>query len=132
MAGARARYQVIRLSRGQIPGLKKRAAAVAAARAAHYAALYGLTHGKIAIRAPRRQWGSCSSRGNLCFNYKIAALPPHLVDYIVAHEICHLQEMNHSPRFWALVAHTHPSYKELRRELRTIFITFSQRPFGMM
>lgn len=117
-------WQVIRLARRDIPELKQRAAALATARSAHYAGLYGLSHGAIAIRAPKRQWGSCSSRGNLCFNYKIAALPAHLADYIVAHEICHLREMNHSPRFWALVAHTHPAYTELRRELRATLITF--------
>lgn len=105
--------------------MKSRAVALATARCSHYAALYGLRYAKIAIRAQKKRWGSCSSRGTLSFNYKIAALPAHLADYIVAHEICHLREMNHSPRFWALVAESHPNYRQLRLELRATVFRFS-------
>jgi predicted metal-dependent hydrolase len=72
----------------------------------------------MSIRSQRTRWGSASSRGNLSFNYRIIYLPPELQDLIIAHELCHLREMNHSPAFWALVEKAVPDYKRLRRELR--------------
>lgn len=81
---------------------------------------YGYSWGRVAIRSNNTCWGSCSSKQNLNFDYRILFLPPHLQDYILAHELCHLKEMNHSPRFWALVARAIPDYKRCRTELRTI------------
>jgi predicted metal-dependent hydrolase len=79
---------------------------------------YKFTYHNVSIRNQKTRWGSCSRQGNLNFNVKIALLPPHLADYIIVHEICHLREMNHSPRFWKLVAETFPEHKELRRMLK--------------
>ena len=73
---------------------------------------------RVAIRDTRSRWGSCSRQGNLNFSYKIIFLPAHLQDYIIVHELCHLKELNHSKRFWALVARVIPEYNERRRELR--------------
>ncbi len=81
-------------------------------------AAYGFKYGKIAIRNQKSRWGSCSSRGNLNFNYKIALLPPHLADYLMVHELCHLGEFNHSQKFWDLVGKTVPDYAKLREDLR--------------
>ncbi len=80
---------------------------------------YGFTYGRVAIRDQRSRWGSCSKKGNLNFNYRIALLPPHLADYIIVHELCHLHEFNHSQKFWALVAETIPAHRACRHELRT-------------
>lgn len=80
---------------------------------------YGFTHKAIRIKQQKTRWGSCSSQGNLNFNLRIIQLPPELAEYLVVHELCHLQEMNHSARFWALVARTCPAYREMRRALRT-------------
>ncbi len=81
--------------------------------------IYGFNIGKVAIRNQKSRWGSCSTAGNLNFNYKIALLPPHLADYLMVHELCHLGEFNHSVRFWALVARACPNYREARKELHT-------------
>ena len=86
----------------------------------HFNRHYGLIFGKVFIRNTRTRWGSCSSRGNLGFNYRIAKLPPHLANYIVVHELCHLKEFNHSPAFWTLVAETIPEWKQYRAALRKI------------
>jgi predicted metal-dependent hydrolase len=81
---------------------------------------YKLKFNRIAIRNTKSRWGSCSKKGNLNFNYRIIYLPPRLADYLVAHELCHLKEFNHSTRFWNLVALSLPDYKKLRAELKTV------------
>ncbi|MEQ8175345.1 MAG: SprT family zinc-dependent metalloprotease [Syntrophomonadaceae bacterium] len=73
---------------------------------------------RVFIKAQRRRWGSCSSLGNLNFNWKIIMLPPVVFDYIVVHEMCHLVYLNHSREFWALVASILPDYKESYQWLR--------------
>ncbi|HCI04512.1 TPA: hypothetical protein DEW47_00820 [Patescibacteria group bacterium] len=73
---------------------------------------------KISVRNQKTRWGSCSRRGNLSFNYKIVFLPPMLRDYVIAHEVCHLKQFNHSKDFWRLVADCLPDYMEARKELR--------------
>jgi len=86
---------------------------------------YKFTYHNVSIRNQKTRWGSCSRKGNLNFNVKIAMLPPHLADYIIVHELCHLKEMNHGSRFWKLVALTFPEHKELRKELRKGNITLT-------
>lgn len=87
-------------------------------RLEYFNQFYGFRWGRIAIRDQKSRWGSCSRRGNLNFNYKLVFLPPELQDYIVVHELCHLGELNHSKRFWALVGKTLPEYNKLRKQLR--------------
>ena len=79
---------------------------------------YSVTSSGISIRNQRSRFGSCSSRGHLSFNYRLIFLPPALFDYVVVHEICHLREMNHSPRFWTLVAREILDYQVRKRELQ--------------
>lgn len=79
---------------------------------------YNYKINRIAIRNQKTRWGSCSSKNNLNFNYKIIYLRPELIKYIIVHEICHLKEMNHSKRFWVLVEKTVPNYLALRKELK--------------
>ena len=90
------------------------------ARIEHWNAYYGFPVGRVSIRDQKTRWGSCSKKGNLNFNYRVAHLPPVLVDYIVVHELCHLREFNHSKQFWALVRETVPDYVARRQALKQI------------
>ena len=75
--------------------------------------------GRVAIREQKTRWGSCSGKGNLNFNWKLIMAPPQALDYVVIHELCHLVEFNHSPRFWALVERQMPEYKAWKKWLQT-------------
>lgn len=79
---------------------------------------YSFKYGRVSIKNQKSLWGSCSKKGNLNFNYKIVLLPSRHADYIIVHELCHLQEFNHSKHFWALVAQTIPEHKTIRQALK--------------
>jgi len=85
---------------------------------------YGFKFNKINIKNQKTRWGSCSRKGNLNFNYKIALLPQRLADYIIVHELCHLKEFNHSQKFWNLVAMIMPNYLEIKNELKNSGLKF--------
>lgn len=87
-------------------------------RAAYYAGLLGVDYNTITIRDQKTRWGSCSSKGNLSFSWRLILAPPKVLDYVVVHELCHRLEMNHSPRFWALVESMIPDYKTHRKWLK--------------
>ncbi len=97
---------------------KEKARMLVTERLAHFNEHYSLTWNRVAIRNQRSRWGSCSRKKNLNFNYRIALLPPHLADYIIVHELCHLAQLNHSLKFWSLVAESLPHHYALRKELR--------------
>jgi predicted metal-dependent hydrolase len=78
---------------------------------------YGFTYNRVTVRNQRTRWGSCSAKGNLSFHYKVVLLPPHLADYVLVHELCHLKEFNHSRKFWDLVRQTIPNPVEYKKEL---------------
>ena len=77
-----------------------------------------ITYQRIAIRDQRTRWGSCSAQGTLSFNWRLVLAPYDVLDYVVVHELCHIREPNHSPRFWALVADRRPNWREHRAWLR--------------
>ncbi len=104
---------------------KGRALALVRERLAHFNPHYDFKWNSVTIRNQRSRWGSCSRKGNLNFNYKIALLPPDLADYIIVHELCHLGELNHSRAFWSLVAQTVPKHRALRKELRKVGMSLS-------
>jgi predicted metal-dependent hydrolase len=79
---------------------------------------YEFQIGKVSIKNHKRLWGSCSSRTNLNFNHRIVLLPQHQADYIIVHELCHLKEFNHSPKFWNLIAQTIPNYHDIKQQLK--------------
>jgi predicted metal-dependent hydrolase len=78
----------------------------------------GRPHTSLAIRSQRTRWGSCSSTGAMSFNWRLLLAPEPVLDYVVWHEACHLVVMDHSKRFWALVEHHVPDYREHRSWLR--------------
>ena len=82
------------------------------------AAEMGLTYSRLTIRQQRSRWGSCSRAGSINLNLKLLFLPPDLVQYVLVHELCHLLEPNHSPRFWQRVGLWLPEYASRRRALR--------------
>ncbi len=100
--------------------LRARALVAVREQLVHFNAQYGYSYGSVTIRNQKTRWGSCSRKKTLSFNYKIIFLPPHLADYIIVHELCHLAEFNHSPKFWRLVAQTIPDYAARKKELRKI------------
>lgn len=97
---------------------RRRAQTVIAERLAHWNVHYGYTWTRVAIKEQKTRWGSCSRRGSLNFNWRLLLAPLPVLDYVVIHELCHLKEPNHAPRFWALVAHTCPDHREWRAWLR--------------
>jgi hypothetical protein len=97
---------------------KERAEEIVKGKVAVWKERMGCAFNRCTVRRQKRSWGTCSKKGNLNFNYKICFLPEELQDYVVVHELCHLKELNHSPRFWRLMEQYLPNAKSLRRALR--------------
>ena len=87
-------------------------------RLAYFNRLYNFKYERVTIKNHTAQWGSCSKKRNLNFNYRILFLPEVIRDYIIVHELCHLQELNHSRKFWDLVKKAIPTYIQIKKELR--------------
>lgn len=97
--------------------LKSQAMAALVPRAAHYAARVSLPAPPLALSNARTQWGVCTSRGRIRLSWRLVHLDPELADYVVAHEVAHLVELNHSARFWALVEWLYPHWREARERI---------------
>ena len=83
-----------------------------------HAARLGRRFGRVTLRDTRGRWGSCSAAGDLMFSWRLILAPDAVLDYVAAHEVAHLAEMNHSPRFWATLAGLTPEYAAPRDWLR--------------
>jgi len=97
---------------------RKQAQLHLAERVAHFAAAMDLQPKKLTIRGQSTRWGSCSSQGLVSLNWKLMAAPEEVIDYVVIHELAHLQHMNHSPRFWELVGRFQVEWRASKRWLR--------------
>ena len=98
--------------------LKLRARDALADASDRYAASVGRSYTRLSIRDTRSRWGSCSSDGVLMYSWRLIMAPHAVLDYVAAHEVAHLVEMNHSPAFWAVVAGICPDYQRHRDWLR--------------
>jgi predicted metal-dependent hydrolase len=83
-----------------------------------WAARLGLEVSAVTVRDQRTRWGSCGRNGRICLNWRLLLMPGWVRDYVLVHELMHLERLDHSPRFWALVAAAYPAYREARAWLR--------------
>ncbi len=97
---------------------RRAARAEVAARLDRASALAGTSYSGLSIRAQRSRWASCSAKGRMSFNWRLLMAPESVLDYVVWHEVCHLEILDHSPRFWALVERRWPRWREDREWLR--------------
>jgi predicted metal-dependent hydrolase len=98
--------------------LRAEAKRVLPAKVAYYSNIMGIKCGRITITSAKTRFGSCSSKGNLSFSYRLMLYPEAAVDYVVVHELAHLYEMNHSARFYRIVESVLPDYKERKKLLK--------------
>jgi predicted metal-dependent hydrolase len=98
--------------------LKTEALADLSAQSSFHAARLGVSVAQVRLRSQSSRWGSCSSSGNINYNWRLILAPPHVLDYVAAHEVAHLVEMNHSPAFWATVTRTLPDMARGRAWLK--------------
>lgn len=89
------------------------------ARLKTLAAEQGLRVGAVSIRNQRSRWGSCARNGNIALNFRLVQMPPGVRDYVLLHELMHIKQQNHSPKFWRLVEAVYPAFREAERWLRT-------------
>lgn len=101
------------------PLMRARAAVELPPRLLVLAACHGLEVARVTVRSQRSRWGSCSRDGNIALNWRLLQMPDAVCDYVLVHELMHLRQPNHSPRFWAEVAAACPRYAESRAWLRS-------------
>lgn len=87
-------------------------------RISHYAQIVGIEPRSVIVKSYKARWGSCSIYGDISFNWKLIMAPHHVVDYVVVHELCHMHQHNHSPKFWQYVERVMPDYRECRQWLK--------------
>ena len=89
-------------------------------RTARWAALMGIDYTGVSITSARHRFGSCNSRGKICYSFRLLEFPEEVIDYVVVHELAHRLEMNHSSRFYAIVERYLPDYRRRRALLRSL------------
>lgn len=112
------RKNVKKISNEELHKMADKALEVIPPKVEYYAAILGVTYGRITIKNQKTIWGSCSSKGNLNFNCLLMLTPEQVMEYVVVHELCHRLEMNHSKRFWNLVEQVMPDYKIYKKWLK--------------
>ena len=102
----------------EVKKLKKEAKLYCKEKADYFANIMGLKYSRITITSAQKRFGSCSSKGNISFSYRLMLYPEPAREYVIVHELAHLKEMNHSKRFYDIVASVIPDYKNRKRLLR--------------
>lgn len=113
-----ARMIPVKVSKKEYFLVKEAARRAYMARLAELNRHYGFRYKTVRVRNQQTIWGSCSRNGNIQLHYKLHFLPNELRDYVLVHELCHLKEHNHGPRFWSLVGESFPEHRQLRQQLR--------------
>jgi predicted metal-dependent hydrolase len=106
------------LSEREVIELKKKAKIYITQRVQELASEYGIVYNNIRITSARTRWGSCSSKKNLSFSYRLMQVPHDVIDYVIIHELAHLKHMNHSTQFWNHVEGMMTDYKEKEKWLK--------------
>lgn len=106
------------ISRKVLQWYKKEALLDFSRRLEIFATQLGVANPKLLLSNARSRWGSCNSRQEIRLNWRLLQAPPHLINYVVCHELAHLKEMNHSAKFWAIVEGLCPKYKEAEKDLK--------------
>ena len=130
LVAGKGRSPVLASGELQVPGDEARAGVRVAAYLKHrarerlalasdaYAQRIGRHYRSLTLRDTRSRWGSCTAEAGLMYSWRLIMAPPLVLDYVAAHEVAHLIEMNHSQRFWAIVADLMPEYAQPRRWLK--------------
>jgi hypothetical protein len=118
IANQRARLEPSRVTAGDPVAMRNRASLELRERLLQLAADQGLAVSRISIRDQRSRWGSCGHDGHICLNWRLVLMPPEIRDYVMLHELMHLRRMDHSRRYWELVAAAYPDYQRARAWLR--------------
>lgn len=112
--------EIIRIKPTELERYKKKAEAHLIKRCGYFAELMGVHYRKIKINTAKTRWGSCNSKGDLNFTFRLILLPEDLIDYVVVHELAHIREMNHSDKFWSVVEEAMPNYKARKKQLKEL------------
>ena len=108
------------ISRKVIQWYKNQAALDFSRRLEILAAKLGVPTPPLTLSNAQSRWGSCNSRGEVRLNWRLLQAPPHIINYVICHELAHLKEMNHSAKFWAVVESLFPNYKAAEKELKIL------------
>jgi predicted metal-dependent hydrolase len=123
--GDMAKYRDVVVKRAVVAWYRRQADRRLPERVEVYASRAGVSAPSVLVREQEKRWGSCNSKGELRFNWRVMMAPMSLVDYVVAHEVCHLVVHNHSARFWKLLRTILPDYEERRARLRVEGVRFN-------
>ena len=108
------------LARKAVQWYKKQAALDFSRRLEILAAKLGVATPPLTLSNAQSRWGSCNSRGEVRLNWRLLQAPPHIINYVICHELAHLKQMNHSAKFWAVVEQLFPNYKAAEKELKAL------------
>ena len=108
------------LGRKVIQWYKKKAALDFARRLEILAAKLGVPTPPLTLSIAQSRWGSCNSRGEVRLSWRLLQAPPHIINYVICHELAHLKQMNHSPKFYTVVEQLFPNYKSAEKELKAL------------
>jgi predicted house-cleaning NTP pyrophosphatase (Maf/HAM1 superfamily) len=112
------------------PMLKTVARGILPARTDEWAARMGVRPSKVSVGNARKRWGSCKTDGSVRYTWRVMLGDEDVMDYLIAHELAHLKHMNHSKRFWAVVAAALPDYRERRKKLRALYRSIEDEGWG--